>query len=113
MAPALLLTDTIDETKGGNTSFVPFRPVITYVESPLTETPSPYDTELLMLLESATGYLYIEDDPQYITEKAFRFMNAASEMLPYSDAADRAADALVRNVKGRIEVKTLTRRIDE
>lgn len=74
-----------------------------------SETPSAFGWQSYLTL-TATGNLLIADDAQYLVETAFEFMEKAAYVLPYSEKADRAGDALVKQLRGEAGTKLLTRK---
>lgn len=102
----------IDSGTGGEVSRVPFAQSITQFHSRFSETPSAHDIQRLLSLSDSTGIMLLQEDPEYIVEKAFRFMQSAARTLPFSVHADREADAIVRQIRGELTVTPLNRRIE-
>ena len=110
MLAEALLPDYRTEATGTATKvWIPEEYVIQF-EAIGTETPSPYAWEPLLKLRETTGYLTLEEDAAFLVEKAFAFMDRASKLLPYSDDADRAGDALIKKVRGNLTTRRLTRK---
>jgi hypothetical protein len=95
------------------TSRDPVRPAkyVIHFEAVGSETPSAFGWQSFLTLGTATGNLSVAEDAQYLVERAFEFMEKASHLLPYSEMADRAGDALVKRVRGDLATKPLTRKI--
>lgn len=110
MPAEALLPDYRTEATGADTKVWMPEEYVIHLEVIGTETPSPHVWETLLKLREATGHLTLEDDAAFLVEKAFAFMDRASKILPYSDDADRAGDALVKKVRGNLTTRRLTRK---
>lgn len=112
LATTIPFTD-IDCGTGGGVVRVPFTQAITQFHSRFSETPSSHDLQRLLSLSDSTGIMLLQEDPEYIVEKAFRFMQSAARSLPFSAHADREADAVIRQIRGEPTITPLTRKIEE
>jgi hypothetical protein len=87
--------------------------LITWTSSVGSETPSPYSMVEFFGLERSTGVVVIQEDPSYVIDKAFRFMDGLASILPYSEAADAAGDALVQRIRSSSVTRRLARKVGE
>lgn len=109
LAEALLPDYQTEATGAAKKVWFPEEYVI-HIETIGTETPSPHAWESLLTLRKATGCLTFEEDAAFLVEKAFAFMYKAAKILPFSDDADKAGDALIKKVRGNLTTRRLTRK---
>ncbi len=86
---------------------------VVQIESPISITPSPYDLLRLRASGNSTGTVYLQDDPEYIVEKAFSFMESISTALPICDRADEEALALAQRIRGTTKFSSIESRLIE
>lgn len=63
------------------------------------ETPDPYSKTLLFEVSNTTARSALLDEAVVTVAAAFGFMESVSGLLPYSEEADRAGDAIARRLR--------------